>query len=176
MNYLRLREEDVKGVSSFVQEAWKEAGPGAPGWSGATQDDVSEISSTPFLRKMATSPDVDFFLAKDGERVVGMAVNRVREGGLVELSGIIVLQSLVGKRIGSGLFALAEEAAISRGASRMTVKTETVNRRALSFYRGKGFVRSGEAVEKVGGRDIPVAVLFKDLRRGEGVSPIRSQA
>jgi ribosomal protein S18 acetylase RimI-like enzyme len=156
-----LREIDL--IITFIREAWKEAGPGALGWSGATQEDIDEISSPTFLRELAQDPEADFFVAKDRRKVVGMAVNRVRSADEAELSGIIVMQKLVGRGIGSGLLRRVEEAAVARGAGRLTVKTEVENLRALAFYVGKGFKKGGESLERVGKIEIRTVVLHKEL-------------
>ncbi len=76
---------------------------------------------------------------------------------------MIVIQGLLGKGIGSGLFRMAERAARERRATRMKVKTEAANEGALGFYRRMGFVSYDEAVETVGGASIRTAVLFKEL-------------
>jgi ribosomal protein S18 acetylase RimI-like enzyme len=161
-----MRRGDIEAVSSFIKEAWREVGPGALGWSGATDEDIAEISSKGFLESSVMDAHRDLFIAAEGGRVVGMAVGQAGENRDVELSGIVVLQSLVGRGIGSRLFDRVEEAALARKARRITVKTEEFNERALSFYRGKGFRAQGGRVEKVGETDVKLALLSKDLADG----------
>jgi len=163
LRYQRVGSGDIDLITTFIREAWKEAGPGALGWSGATQEDIAEISSPAFLRELAQDPEADFFVAKDGGKVVGMAVNRARSASEVELSGIIVMQRLVGRGIGSGLLMKSEEAAMARGAGRLKVKTEVENLRALAFYVGKGFRKGGESLERVGKVEVRTVVLRKKL-------------
>jgi ribosomal protein S18 acetylase RimI-like enzyme len=47
----------------------------------------------------------------------------------------------------------------------MLVKTESINKRALSFYRRKGFVEQEQVVEKLNGIEVNLAVLKLDLRK-----------
>ena len=49
------------------------------------------------------------------------------------------------------------------GASRVIVKTETFNGRALAFYKGKGFAESGVVTEEVGGKSVELSLLSLDL-------------
>jgi len=158
--------QDVAAVSRFIREAWREAGPGALGWSGATEEDIAEISSEGFLERSAGDPGQDFFIALDGGRVVGMAVGRAGEVDEVELSGIVVIQSLVGRGIGGRLFEKVQGSAEVRGARRIVVKTEESNDRAISFYTRNGFELVGRKTEKVGETNVRLALLSKDLREG----------
>jgi ribosomal protein S18 acetylase RimI-like enzyme len=163
LEFRKVGTQDLAATSSFIKEAWRQAGPGAPGWSGATQEDIAEISSLPFLSDLANNPDDDFLIAKDAENIVGMAVSKMMGEGTMELSGVIVLQSHTGQGFGSGLFMMAEGAAMRRGAVRITVKTEAVNTRALAFYRSRGFREVETAPEKVGKAEVRLTRLMKEL-------------
>jgi GNAT superfamily N-acetyltransferase len=55
-----------------------------------------------------------------------------------------------GEGVGRQLLEYAEGFAISTGAIRLQVVVEGDNRRALDFYRGRGFVASGEELLELG--------------------------
>jgi GNAT superfamily N-acetyltransferase len=154
---------DIPGLSAFLREGWKQAGRDSLGWTGATDEDIAELASERSLRAMLGNEVIQAFIAREDRSVVGICVNRKKDAETMELAGIIVLAKEVGKGIGSGLFDLAREGARSSGAKRMMVKTETFNERALSFYRGKGFVPAGVVVEQVGGSKVSCSLLFLDL-------------
>ncbi len=65
----------------------------------------------------------------------------------VELSGIVVLQSLVGRVVGTELFRKARAFATAEGYSRVMVKTEVFNKTAIAFYKRLGFVETTEISE-----------------------------
>ncbi len=102
------------------------------------------------------------FLAKEGERVVALAANRRIDDETVELAGIIVLQSLLGRGIGSRLLNAAVDAAHHDGYTRLNVMTEADNERAIAFYKAKGFALS-ETTEEVEGVRVRVQRLIRDL-------------
>jgi ribosomal protein S18 acetylase RimI-like enzyme len=163
VEFRKAREEDLAAVSSFVKEAWRQAGPGAVGWSGTTDEDIAEISSLAFLGDLSKNPDQDFFIARDEEGVVGMAINKKVDEGTIELTGIIVLQDHLGRGFGTGLAMMAEGAAMRRGAKRIIVKTEARNLRALAFYRSRGFVKVRTGSQMVGKVKVRLAWLKREL-------------
>jgi ribosomal protein S18 acetylase RimI-like enzyme len=163
LEFRRVGKQDLAATSSFVKEAWRQAGPGAPGWSGTTQADIDEISSLPFLRELAKNPDEDFFIAKDGEKIVGMAVNKKVDESTLELTGIIVLRDHLGQGFGTGLAMMAEGAVVRRGAKRMIVMTEAKNLRALALYQSRGFVKVRTGSQMVGKVKVRLAWLTKEL-------------
>jgi ribosomal protein S18 acetylase RimI-like enzyme len=158
------RLNDVSKLSAFLIEAWKEAGPGALGFTGATDEAIGEIASEEFLRKRLTSPTVYMVVAEEGERIIGFSsIRRVKERE-AELSGIMVLESATGRGIGTRLLRKSLEAAKKRGFKTVFVKTEVVNDRAIGFYKKAGFTESGKTVEKVGRTKVALRILVKELR------------
>ncbi|MCJ2520687.1 MAG: hypothetical protein LN412_07075, partial [Candidatus Thermoplasmatota archaeon] len=63
-------ETDLDAIASFFWEAWREAGPDAPGWAGASEDVMEEITTRESILKHMGSADRGIFLAKEGDRVV----------------------------------------------------------------------------------------------------------
>jgi len=158
------RPNDARKLSSFLIEAWKEAGPGALGFTGATDEAIKEIASEGFLTKRLTSPTVQIMVAEQGETILGFSTIRKLEGRGAELSGIVVLESATGKGIGTRLLRKAMEGARRRGFGSILVKTEQINDRAIRFYKNAGFVESGKDIEKVGRVKVQLQILVKRLR------------
>ncbi|MEE9237466.1 MAG: GNAT family N-acetyltransferase [Thermoplasmata archaeon] len=160
---LEASEANVEAIASFFWNAWREAGPDALGWIGASEEVLKEISAGNHIAKRVGSADRRMFLAKEGERVVGLAANRRIDDETLELAGIIVLQSLLGRGIGSRLLNVAVDAARHDGYTRLDVMTEADNERAIAFYKEKGFALSETTEEKVESVRVRVLRLIRDL-------------
>jgi ribosomal protein S18 acetylase RimI-like enzyme len=153
---------DIPRLSSFFLKAWDEAGPGAMGFSGATDEAISAIASPDFLEKRLMSPNTRMVVAEETKEVIGFA--SLRLGKEAELSGIVVLQKATGRGIGTRLLRKALDVARKRGYHRLSVKTEASNARAIGFYKKAGFTESHRTNEGVGRDRVPVQVLVKQLR------------
>jgi ribosomal protein S18 acetylase RimI-like enzyme len=163
---MKVREagqEDVERLIEFLHKAWKEAGPGALGWTGATEETIRHIASYGFLSNLLEREDTRVFIAHDDGRVVGFASNRMAGDGLVELSGIVVLESLTGVGIGGRLLEHSIEAAKEDGCTEMVVKTESFNERAVNFYLRKGFRSEATVEEEVEGSKVELVELVLTL-------------
>ena len=158
------RLNDVPMLSAFFREAWREAGPAAMGFSGATDQAIEEISSPEFLGRRLASPATYMVVAQEERALVGFASVRLLKDRDSELSGIVVLERARGKGVGTRLLRKAIDGARKRGSLWMSVRTEVANARAVAFYKKSGFTESGKAVEKVGRARVPVLVLVKKLR------------
>ena len=152
---------DVDAISAFFWEAWRQAGPGAPGFSGATEEVIAEIADPRVIGDRVGGPERRMYIAKQGERVVGFASTRATTATVIELSGVVVLQSMIGSGIGTRLVEAAVEASAGHGFTAMTVSTEVGNDRARSFYERHGFEVTGKGVEMVG----PTQVSIVNMRR-----------
>jgi len=158
------RQNDVSKLSAFFTEAWKEAGPGALGFTGATDEAISEIASEEFLRKRLATPTIQMMVAEEGRRIIGLSSIRRVDAREAELSGIVVLESATGKGVGSRLLRKALDAARKRGFNSVRVKTEMSNEKAISFYTKAGFTESGKALERVGGARMALRFMVRRLR------------
>jgi len=159
------RKNDAVALGAFFTHAWKEAGPDALGFTGATDEAINVISSEEFLSQRLSSPRVRIVVAERDRMVLGFASIRVtgrREG---ELTAVVVLESASGMGLGTKLVRKASEVAIKLGLEHLTVKTEAVNQRAIGFYKKNGFTESGRTSEKVGRVKVSLMVLEKKLRR-----------
>jgi ribosomal protein S18 acetylase RimI-like enzyme len=158
------RKTDAKDLGEFFTEAWKESGPGALGFTGATDEAIKEISSEDFLAMRLVSQNTRTIVAEGEGRILGFASLRRIGDGKVELSGIVVLKSLSGKGIGTRLIRKTMEIAKKQGFKGMMVKTEVFNRGAIGFYKKNGFTEASKITEKVGRVKVPIQVLEKRLR------------
>ncbi len=152
-------------LKSFVLGAWRLAGPSALGWTGATDENIEEIASESFLRGFIGTPNLKVFIGKTGEKVVGFCAIRKIDDRPLELAGIIVRQDQLGKDVGNDLLERARKEAVESGFTTMIVKTESINERALSFYRSKGFVEQEQVVEELNGAKVNLTVLKVNLRK-----------
>lgn len=155
---------DIEAFRGFVRRAWSEAGPGAPGWTGASEERVEHITSEGFLSTLFYRSDVRVFLAWVGNEVVGFASNRRLDEEAVELSGIVVLESMTGKGIGGRLLDTAVRDATEDGFEQMLVKTEVFNDRAICFYEGRGFEERRRSITEVEGVEVELVELRLLLR------------
>ena len=153
----------LEAIASFFWEAWRSSGPDAPGWAGASEEIIAELTSPEAIRERIGGPERRMFLAWDENRVVAFAATRSEGEETVELVGIIVLQDMLGHGIGTPLLERAAQWAIEAGFQRMSVKTEATNERALGFYRSRGFIDSRTFVEDVEGTAMELTELIYTL-------------
>ena len=163
MQVRAARLHDLHSLSVFFLEAWREAGPGASGFTGASDDVMRELASERLLRAKLTDPALRIFIAEEAGRTVGFASMKKVDSAVMELSGIVVLQSLVGRGVGTELFRMAREFAAADGYRKVTVKTEVFNGKAIAFYKRLGFVETTEIEEDVEGTKVRLVVLERSL-------------
>jgi len=158
------RISDATSLGEFLRQSWREAGPGALGFTGANEDAVRQIASEEFLARRLASRNVKIVIAEREGRILGFASLGIGGPGKAELSGIVVLRSESGKGLGTRLLRKICDIAHRQGFARMTVKTETFNARAIGFYRKNGFVEMRRTTEKIGRSKVPLMLLGKTLR------------
>ena len=158
------RKNDAGPLGAFFVQSWREAGPGALGFTGANENAVREIASIEFLSKRLSSPITRIVVAERAGTVLGFASVRKTGQGQAELSGIVVLRSEAGRGLGTRLLRKACDAAVRLGCARMAVKTETFNARAIGFYKRNGFLEVKKTTEKIGRAMVPLLVLERKLR------------
>jgi ribosomal protein S18 acetylase RimI-like enzyme len=159
--------DDVAAIQRFFTEAWTEAGPGAQGWTGADDSVIEELTAPAAILDRIGGPERRMYLAHAEQRVVGFAATRRLDESAVELVGIVVLGTMLGRGIGSKLLAAAARAVSASGCTRMVVRTESENARAIGFYVRSGFLEAGEKVEDVGGNRVRLTELTMDLKVGD---------
>jgi ribosomal protein S18 acetylase RimI-like enzyme len=89
----------------------------------------------------ALESDTVFVAELEGRAAGFVAVEH--EGDALRIEQLFVSPEHEGEGVGRQLLEYAEGYAISVGARRLEVVAEEDNRRAVEFYRGRGFVRSG---------------------------------
>jgi GNAT superfamily N-acetyltransferase len=156
---------DAQAIGEFIREEWARSGPQAPGFGGATEKLVKEVSSEDFIRGKLADADTRLFVAVEGGKVTGFSSTKKLDARTGELTGIIVAVGERGKGTGSALLQAARESLARMGCSKVIVKTETSNAEALRFYVGLGFAPSGSAQEDVGGTKVEVTILEMQLQR-----------
>lgn len=155
--------DDVHKLSAFILEAWREAGPGALGFAGATDEVIRELASEQTLRTLLENPAIRILVADEAGEVLGFSSLKRIDSGTVELSGIVVLQNLVGRGLGTELFETASAFAATEGYLKMVVKTEVINDRAVAFYKKLGFFETARTTEDVEGTEVRLLVLERGL-------------
>ena len=164
MRVFRAVEADIPDLRQFILDAWRTVGPSAWGWTGATEEAIERISSNEYLNSMVSDAGKDLLVAREHNKIVGFAIDRKIDEKTVELAGMIVEEASTGKGVGSALLANAKAAACERGYNTMVVKTEAFNRRAISFYKSRGFVETGKGEENVEGTKVRLVILGLSLR------------
>ena len=165
-NNIEIREAvaaDDADYASFLRRAWQEAGPASPGFSGATDEAIDELSASGALLDRIGSPDGRIVLAWDGDDVVGFAATRGSSPTEVELAGIVVLASIAGRGVGSRLLAAAAEQASRDGYVDMIVQTEAANALARAFYERQRFAVINETTIDINGVTVDIVELHRSL-------------
>ena len=155
--------DDVADLQGFFWEAWREAGPDAPGWIGASDAVMSELTSQEAILSRMGGPDRRMFVARHDGDVVGFSATRRIDAAGVELAGVVVLQSVIGRGVGGALLAAAMAGMRADGFEHAVVRTEVDNTWARTFYEHHGFVESDEMVDRVQGVDVDLVELRLDL-------------
>ena len=63
---------DAGAVAAFFWEAWQQAGPNAPGFVGATDEIIGELTTQAAIVERLRGPDRRMFLARSGRHVDGV--------------------------------------------------------------------------------------------------------
>jgi ribosomal protein S18 acetylase RimI-like enzyme len=157
--------DDTANLREFIITAWKEAGPGALGFTGATDKVMHEITSESFIRTLLANPETHLFIAESEGGIIGFSSLKPVGPDEAELSGLIVLERARGRGIGTGLLEKAMDVAMEEGFRRVEVKTEALNLQAIAFYKIQGFHEKGRVKENVEGTEVDLMVLEKNLLR-----------
>lgn len=156
-------DTDVAAFATFFWEAWRQAGPDASGFVGASDQVIAELTTPEAFGERIGGPERRMFLAWEDGRVVGFAATKRIDTGTVELAGIIVAEAMSGRGVGTSLVDEAAGAMRAEGYRSMIVRTETVNDRARTFYEARRFAVTGSTAEQVEGATVEVWELTRDL-------------
>ena len=156
-------EVDIDAFTEFFVAAWRQSGPEAPGFAGANDEVIAELTTHGSVRDRIGGPDRRMFLAWEDDQVVGFAAMMRIDIDTVELAGIIVLPSHAGRGVGTVLVEAALQGAKTESYRSMIVRTETTNDIARAFYEARGFVLERDAVEHLDDISVEVWELSRDL-------------
>jgi ribosomal protein S18 acetylase RimI-like enzyme len=156
-------EVDIDAFAEFFKAAWRQSGPDAPGFAGATDEVIAELTTRDAIRERIGGPDRRMFFAWEDDRVVGFAATKRIDIGTVELAGIIVLPTCAGRGVGTELVHEALRATKGESYRSMIVRTETTNDSARAFYEAQGFVLERATIEHVDDISVEVWELSHDL-------------
>jgi GNAT superfamily N-acetyltransferase len=95
---------------------------------------------TPIGEADFTPPDGYFFVADDGDRLIGCAGWR-RHGNDAELKRMFTITAVRGKGVGRRLLAHVEESARSAGCYRLILETGDKQPEAIALYKSAGYER-----------------------------------
>lgn len=168
---LEVASSDVPRLATFLKRAWKEAGPGTPGWTGATDASMEEIASEGFLAALLAKLQTHVLAADEAGEIVGLAVVQRVASGADELTGLMVLGSRTGRGVGRALLEAAVRLSRAEGARDLLVRTEASNERALRFYQDHGFVIESRGLVDVQGIRVELVTL---VRPTSDRDPVRS--
>lgn len=114
-------------------------------------------------------PGSVFFIAKDGERVVGYmklntgkAQTELQDEASLEIERIYVLREYHGKKLGQLLLDKALEEAQYQGKSYVWLGVWEENDRAIGFYTKNGFAAFDKHVFKLG-EDVQIDIMMKKM-------------
>jgi GNAT superfamily N-acetyltransferase len=130
------RDGDADGIIALIGTCWGE-------YPGCILDVDREL---PELRALATyyaEHRGALWVAEAGGAIVGMIATQPLDGGTWELCKVYALPAWHGTGLGHALLDAAEAHAISAGATRLALWTDTRFDRAHRFYEKRSYVRNG---------------------------------
>jgi len=153
----RARAGDEMAISAVLLEAFREYLPQyTPAGFAATTPSPTEV-----LRRIEEGP---VWLAEVESEVVGTVSAVLREGSVLYIRGMAVLQQARGQRIGNLLFELIQEYAKEKGCTKLVLSTTPFLDRAIRLYERLGFVRTDEGPDDLHGT--PLFTMEKVLHTG----------
>lgn len=143
-------ENDAEGIEQVVYKAWLDAYPNEE--FGITVDDIEDrfverLSEKGIefrkksIRDHANSETVKVFVAKEGEKVVGMSIANITDT-VNQLTAIYVLPEMQGKGIGKLLWEECKK--FFDPEKDVVVELLTYNKNAIVFYEKRGFKDTGK--------------------------------
>jgi ribosomal protein S18 acetylase RimI-like enzyme len=142
------KPEDSRGVAEVFHKTWLATYPNEQ--AGISAEDIEDRFKDAFTEEALTkrseriahpAEGTSFFVAKDGEKVVGVC-NMARHPDRNQLQAIYVLPEYQGKGVGTLLW---EEARKHFDAGKdIVVQVAEYNKKAIDFYERLGFVATGK--------------------------------
>lgn len=142
------KEEDIVQIQELFYKTWLDTYPNKE--AGITKEDIKEhfkdrLSPETLERRrrglLTESENQFFFVAKDGEKVVGICRLMKREN-CNQLQAIYVLPEYQRKGVGHMLW--EKTLTLIDPKKEYIVQVATYNERAINFYKKLGFVDNGK--------------------------------
>lgn len=106
------------------------------------------------------APDIRFFAAREGDRVLGVGALAIR-GGYGEVKAMFTTDAARGKGVGAALLRMIEDTAREENLARLCLETGDELAAAVRLYERHGFTRSGAFGDYV--EDGSSVFMVKDL-------------
>lgn len=129
-----VRREDVSAVIELVRSTLTEFGI-VFGEGAQTDAQLTQLPDS------YTSQSGAFFVAVNGETVIGTAGVALIEPGVFELRKMFLHPSTRGRGLGQQLFEACLAHAIAQGGRRIVLDTTEKMTAAIAFYERNGFIR-----------------------------------
>ena len=163
---VRIRKavpSDAAAFETFMLSAWREAGPDAPGFTGASEEVIADLATPETFTASVAGPVRAMLLARIAGHVVGFVATRWVDESTAEITGLIVHPCNAGQGIGTALVERAIGALDPRLLESVVARTEVDIHRAIAFYERLGFRPSGPTTEDVAGDAVELCELVMSV-------------
>lgn len=130
------RDADGPGIIALIRACWS-------AYPGVKMDVAREMPELHALHSHYTDKGGKLWIAQSGANVVGMAAVRPMSPKVWEICRVYVDPSLHGSGLGHALLDQAEGYAITAGADRLVLWSDTRFERAHRFYQRRSYVFDG---------------------------------
>ncbi len=144
----RATASDAEGISNVSRETWLATYPNEK--AGITKEDIEDYKDREYAKKLErlrdrlieSNPDNKFFVAKQGDRVIGFCSVK-KNPKYNELKSIYVLPEFQGHGIGKRLWQeiLTD---IADNTNKIILHVVIYNQPAIDFYKKLGFEETGK--------------------------------
>jgi len=129
-------DSDAEGFIAVTWACWSQ-------YPGIRMDVDAEMPEYRALASYYSKHGGALWAAEDDGQIAGMIATRALPDGVWEICRVYVLPTLHGSGLGHRLLDLAEAHAVSAGATRLVLWSDTRFDRAHRFYEKRSYVRSG---------------------------------
>ena len=157
-------EDDIEGIRRVARDAWEAAYLDIIG-EREVDAAMDEWYSREYLERTLGAEDVGYFVAHEGDEVVGYAGGGPSdEVGIGVLSSIYVAPDRWGEGIGERLLEAVERHLDGLGMARMRAAVLADNEVGNAFYRARGFERIEEReADLLAGKTVPEYVYYREI-------------
>jgi GNAT superfamily N-acetyltransferase len=156
------RDTDDPGIIALIASCWSR-------YSGVHMNVDGEMPELHALASYYDQRNGALWIAEDGGRIIGMIATRPLDQGTWEICRVYVAPSLHGGGLGHELLDHGERHAITAGAERLALWSDTRFDRAHCFYEKRSYVRHGPVRVL---NDISNSLEFPYAKPINGVEPL----